>query len=179
MLTNKPLQQFLDLVAPSSEERGRKAAYRDEARVQNKCFAEDHKRAAANRLAVSTAAGADRPDKPYSALGPRSQSNRLRVGYLKKAIDEAVGMLGMLGDDGNPASIDAVTVLSTTMEYGIMRRIKDVGQRLNITVAMVPPKFVRGIEQGCHRVLMAQVRSERMEQWTSLKYEAALTEQTF
>ncbi len=64
------------------------------------------------------------------------------------------------------------------MEYG-MRRIKDVGQRLNITVAMVPPKFVRQIEQGCHSTLKAQVRRERMEQWKSLKYETVLTEQTF
>jgi hypothetical protein len=48
-------------------------------------------------------------------------------------------MVSMLDDDGNPACVDVV--LSATMEYG-MRRIKDVGQRLNITVAMVPPKFV-------------------------------------
>ena len=65
------------------------------------------------------------------------------------------------------------------MEYG-MRRIKDVRQRLNVTVAMVPPKFVRQIEQGRHRALKAQVRrSERVEQWESLKRETALTEQTF
>ena len=53
-----------------------------------------------------------------------------------------------------------------------------LSQRLNITLATVPPKSV--IEQGCHRqrALKAQVRSERMEQWKSLKYEMALTEQT-
>jgi hypothetical protein len=32
---------------------------------------------------------------------------------------------------------------------------------------------------GCHCVLKAQVRSERMEQWKSLKFETALTEQKF
>ena len=60
-----------------------------------------------------------------------------------------------------------------------MRRIKDVRQRLNITVAMVPPKFVLQIEQGRLRALKAQVCSERMEQWKCRKYETALTEQTF
>jgi hypothetical protein len=97
-------------------------------------------------------------------LGRRSQSNRLRVGYLhlKKAIDEVVGMVSMLDDDGNPAGVDAV--LGATIEYR-MQRIKDVRQRLNITVAIMPPKFVRQIEQGCPRALKAQVRSERMEQW--------------
>ncbi len=45
-------------------------------------------------------------------------------------------MVSILDDDGNPAGVDAV--LSATMQYG-MRRIKDVGQHLNITVAMVPP----------------------------------------
>ncbi len=66
-----------------------------------------------------------------------------------------------------------------------MLSIKDVGQRLNITVAMVPPKFVRQIEQGCRRALKprcaarAEVRSERMEQWKSLRYETALTAQIF
>ena len=70
-------------------------------------------------------------------LGSPAARRRLRVGYLhlKKAIDEAVGMVSMLDDDGTPAGVDAV--LSATMEYG-MRRIKDVRQRLNITVAMVP-----------------------------------------
>ena len=81
----------------------------------------------------------------------------------------------MLADDGTPAS---VAVLSASMEYG-MRRIKDVRQRLNITVAMVPPKFVCQIEQRCHRALKAQVSSERMEQWKSLEYETALTDQMF
>ncbi len=41
---------------------------------------------------------------------------------------------------------------------------------------MVPPKFVRQIEQGCLRALKAQVRSERLEQWKNYKYESALTE---
>ena len=50
---------------------------------------------------------------------------------------------------------------------------------LNITVAMVPPKSVRQIEPGCRRALKAEVCSERMEQWKSLKYETVLTEQTF
>ncbi len=70
-------------------------------------------------------------------------------------------MVSMVDDDGSPASVDAV--LSATMNYGMLR-IKDVGQRLNITVAMVPLNFARQIEQGCHRALKAQVRSERMEQ---------------
>jgi hypothetical protein len=39
----------------------------------------------------------------------------------------------MLDDDGNLAGVD--TVLSATMEFG-MQRIKDVGQRLTITVAI-------------------------------------------
>ena len=84
----------------------------------------------------------------------------------------------MPGDDGTPAGVDAV--LRATMEYG-KRRIKDAGQRLRITVAMVPPKLVRQIEQECRRALKAEVRSERMEQpeWESLKYETVLTEQTF
>ncbi len=85
-------------------------------------------------------------------------------------------MVSNLDDDGNPASVDAV--LSATIECG-MRRIKDVVQRLNITVAIVQPKFVVQIEQRCHRELKAQVFSERMEQWKSLKYETALKEQTF
>jgi hypothetical protein len=58
-------------------------------------------------------------------------------------------MVSMLDDDCNRASMDAVLRL--------MLRIKDVGQRLNITVATVLPKFVRQIEQGCHRALKAQV----------------------
>ena len=95
-------------------------------------------------------------------MGPRQQANRLRVGYLhlKQAIDETVGMVSMLGGDGTSAGVDAV--LRATMEYG-MRRIKDAGQRLRITVAMVPPKFVRQIQQECRRALKAEVRSERME----------------
>ena len=180
LLTNKLLQQFIDLVASSSKERGRKAADRSEARVRENSFTEDQKRAAASRLAASAAAAgaAGRPDKPWSALGPLQQRRRLRAGYLhlKQAIDETVGMVSMLGGDGTPAGVDAV--LRETMEDG-MRRIKDVGQRLRITVAMVPPKFVRQIEQECRRALKAEVRSERMEQWKSLKYETALTEQTF
>ncbi len=84
-------------------------------------------------------------------------------------------MVGML-DDSTPAGVDAL--LRATIEYW-MSSIKDMGQRFNITVAMVPPKYVRQIEQGCHRALKAKVRSERMEQWKSLKYETALTEQTF
>ncbi len=43
-------------------------------------------------------------------------------------------------------------------------------------MAIVPPKFVRQIEQARSR---PQVRSERMEQWKGLKHETALTEQTF
>ena len=92
--------------------------------------------------------------------------------------------MGMLDDDGTPAGADAV--LSATMEYRDgMRRIKDalmwrimhVRQRINITVAMVPPRSLRQIEPGCLRALKAQERSERMEQWKSLKYETALTKQ--
>ena len=75
-------------------------------------------------------------------MGPRQQANRLRVGYLhlKQAIDEAVGMVRMPGDDGTPAGVDAV--LRATMEYG-MRRIKDVGQRINITMTMMQDKSMR------------------------------------
>ncbi len=64
-------------------------------------------------------------------------------------------MVSNLDDDGNPASVDAV--LSAPIECG-MRRIKDVVQRLNITVAIVQPKFM--VEQRCHRKLKAQVYSE-------------------
>jgi hypothetical protein len=73
LLTNRLFQQFIDLVASSSKERGRKAADRSEARVREKSFTEDQKRAAASRLAASAAAAgaAGRPDKPWSALGPR------------------------------------------------------------------------------------------------------------
>ena len=82
-----------------------KSADRSEAKVRDKCFTEDQTRAAANRLAASAAAAAGaagRPDKQWSALAPRQQRNRLRVGHLhlKKAIDEAVGIVGMLADDG-------------------------------------------------------------------------------
>ena len=54
-----------------------------------------------------------------------------------------------------------------------------MGQRLNITVAMVPPTFARQIEPACNRALKAQLPSERMEQWRNLQYETALTEPTF
>ena len=85
LLTNKPLQQFIDLVASSSKERGRKAADRPEARVLNDCFTEDQKRATASRLAASAAAAAGaagRPGKLWSALRPPQQRRRLREGYL-------------------------------------------------------------------------------------------------
>ena len=53
--------------------------------------------------------------------------------HLNKAIDDAAARVSMLDDDGNLAGVD--TVLSATMEFG-MQRIKDVGQRLTITVAI-------------------------------------------
>jgi hypothetical protein len=80
LLTNRRFQQFVELAASSSKERGRKAADRYEARVQEKNFAEDQRRAATSRLAASNAgeSAAGRPDKPWSALDPLQQRRRLR-----------------------------------------------------------------------------------------------------
>jgi hypothetical protein len=102
------------------------------------------------------------------------------VGYLhlKKAADEVMGMVTTMDNDGTPAGVDTVLNATIMMDYGI-RRIKDVRQRLYIIVAIMPPRFVCQIEQGCHRALKAKVQSERMEQWKCLNYETALTKQTF